>query len=186
MSTSTPTRRDTPRRAPRAFAPPSFGQSVVLVTQREITMRLRSKAFLISFAEAVKSEIKDVMTDSQDWWPADYGHYGPFFIRMAWHSAGTYRTADGRHLAVGSLEHKFWKVACEAIGKPDWVNVHWSRGAMPGTPPAVDMLAKMRDLIASQPLAHWEQVFGAVDACITPVLTRAEVKARGVFTPPRV
>ncbi|MFN4327946.1 MAG: CaiB/BaiF CoA transferase family protein [Limnobacter sp.] len=97
-----------------------------------------------------------------------------------------YRTADGRHLAVGSLEHKFWKVACEAIGKPDWVNVHWSRGAMPGTPPAVDMLAKMRDLIASQPLAHWEQVFGAVDACITPVLTRAEVKARGVFTPPRV
>ena len=46
--------------------------------------------------DALKKDLNDLMTDSQEWWPADYGHYGPFFIRMTWHAAGTYRTGDGR------------------------------------------------------------------------------------------
>jgi len=54
--------------------------------------------------EEVKAEIAEVMATSQEWWPADYGHYGPLFIRMAWHSAGTYRTADGRAGASGGLQ----------------------------------------------------------------------------------
>lgn len=65
-----------------------------------------AQAFKSLDFQALKQDLRALMTDSQDWWPADFGHYGPLFIRMAWHSAGTYRTADGRG-GAGSGQQRF-------------------------------------------------------------------------------
>ncbi|QTT87978.1 catalase/peroxidase HPI [Pseudomonas chlororaphis] len=65
-----------------------------------------AEAFKSLDFQALKQDLNALMTDSQDWWPADFGHYGPLFIRMAWHSAGTYRTGDGRG-AAGSGQQRF-------------------------------------------------------------------------------
>jgi len=92
-----------------------------------------------------------------------------------------YATQDGRVLAVGALEFKFWKAACEVFERPDWVARHWQRGQLPGSADGVALTAEVAALVASQPLAHWANLFDQADACVTPVLTMEEAQAHPLF-----
>jgi crotonobetainyl-CoA:carnitine CoA-transferase CaiB-like acyl-CoA transferase len=98
----------------------------------------------------------------------------------------TYRCADGRDLAVGSLEAKFWDALCDAIGHPKLKPYHWSRGQIPGDAGALEAIAMMQELIATRTQAAWLHLLAEVDCCVTPILTVAEAlehplfKARGM------
>lgn len=94
---------------------------------------------------------------------------------------GVYRTSDGRHLAVGALELKFWHQLCEAIGKPQWGSRHWSTGEAPGSDAAMALKAELSAVFASAPLSHWSGVFESVDCCVTPVLRLDETRAHPLF-----
>jgi crotonobetainyl-CoA:carnitine CoA-transferase CaiB-like acyl-CoA transferase len=92
-----------------------------------------------------------------------------------------YATQDGRHLAVGALEFKFWKAACEVFERPDWVQRHWQRGQLPGSPDCAALCAEVARHVASQPLVVWSERFAQADACVTPVLTLEEAQAHPLF-----
>ena len=94
---------------------------------------------------------------------------------------GVYPTADGRHLAVGALEPKFWEAVCTTIGRPEWSGQHWSSGLVVGSAAAMALRAELAAVFASQPLAHWVARFAEVDACVTPVLRLDESLAHPAF-----
>lgn len=94
-----------------------------------------------------------------------------------------YRTADGRHLAVGALELKFWQALCGAVGRPDWADQHWTRGLAVGSPASMALRGELATLLVARPLEHWATVFEQVDACVTPVLRLDETLRHPVFSP---
>jgi catalase-peroxidase len=105
-----PTEKDTRPRSNRDWWPNQPDLSVLNQPSRESDPLGADFSYKEAFArldvEAVKRDLVEVMTTSQDWWPADYGHYGPLFIRLSWHAAGTYRIADGRG-GAGDGTHRF-------------------------------------------------------------------------------
>lgn len=94
---------------------------------------------------------------------------------------GVYRTADGRHLAVGALELKFWQALCGVVGRSEWATRHWSLGLEVGGPESMALRAELAAVFAAKPMAHWVARFEGVDACVTPVLRLDETLEHPVF-----
>jgi alpha-methylacyl-CoA racemase len=94
---------------------------------------------------------------------------------------GVYRTADGRHLAVGALELKFWQALCETIGRPDWARQHWSLGLAAGGAGSMALRAELAAVFSGRSLADWVECFETVDACVTPVLRLDETLGHALF-----
>ena len=93
-----------------------------------------------------------------------------------------YKTADERHMAVGSLELKFWQGLCEVLDLPALKNSHWQLGIMPNTSESQAAAKTVSDKFASQTLEHWQQTFASADVCVTPVLTLEEAQAHPLFS----
>jgi crotonobetainyl-CoA:carnitine CoA-transferase CaiB-like acyl-CoA transferase len=94
---------------------------------------------------------------------------------------GAYRTADGRHMAVGALEMKFWSALCETLGRPEWIERHWSKGLLPGSAESMALRAEVASVFAQRTMAEWTERFASVDACVTPVLRLDEAAAHPLF-----
>ncbi len=94
---------------------------------------------------------------------------------------GAYRCADGRFMAVGALEMKFWRALCEALGRPAWIERHWSRGLVPGSAESMALRDEVAAVFAAQPMAHWAALFDRVDACVTPVPRLDELAAHPLY-----
>nr|WP_274533470.1 CaiB/BaiF CoA-transferase family protein [Paraburkholderia dilworthii] len=94
-----------------------------------------------------------------------------------------YRTLDGRWLAVGALELKFWESLCMALDRPEWATRHWSLGQAIGGPDAAALTQELADLIGTRGLDDWVALLEPLDCCVSPVLTVAEAARHPLFNP---
>jgi len=92
-----------------------------------------------------------------------------------------YQTADQRHMAVGSLELKFWQGLCEVLELPSLKEIHWQLGIMPNRPESEAATNTIAEKFASQTLEYWQRVFAVTDVCVTPVLSLHEARAHPLF-----